>query len=114
MPRKSKTEEFIETALGSAGKLPSLILLINRAIILLKEAKTAPGLRRQNIVKTQNILAQLERALNYRKGKLSGNLFFIYDFLFDELTRGDEKGIDLSINMLMQLRDTYAELHKKA
>lgn len=114
MPKKAKIEEFLETALGSAGKLQTLILLVNRGIVLLKEAKVTPAVRQTNIVKTQNILAQLERALNFKKGKLAGNLFFIYDYLFDELSRRDSRGIDVSIRMLAQLRDTFTALQKQA
>jgi flagellin-specific chaperone FliS len=113
MPRKSKTEEFIETALGSSGRLHSLILLLNRAIILLKEAKAVPGTRRENVIKAQNILAQMERSLNYRQGKQTGNLFFIYDYVFDELSRRDDRGIETALSMLTQLRDTYTELRKQ-
>ena len=113
MPKKQKIDEFIETALGSAGKIQSLILLINRGIILLKEAGADPAKRNTNIVKTQNILAQLERALNFRQGKLAGNLFYIYDYIFDELSRRDDRGMDTAIRMLTQLRDTYTELHRK-
>ena len=113
MPRKHKIDEFIETALGSAGKLQSLIMLINRAIILLKESKAEPEKLNANIVKAQNILAQLERALNFKQGKLTPNLFFIYDYMFDELSRRDIQGIDTVLPILTQLRDAYTELHKK-
>ncbi len=113
MPKKAKVDQFIETALGSAGKIQSLILLLNRGIILLKEAKELPEKRNSAIVKTQNILAQLERALNFKRGKLAGNLFFIYDFIFDELSRRDARGIDTAINMMTQLRNTYSELCRK-
>jgi flagellin-specific chaperone FliS len=113
MPKKSSYDEFLCAAFGSSGKLHTLILLIDRAIILLKEAQAAPGKRAENLVKAQNILAQLERALDFKRGKLSGNLFFIYDFIFDELSRRDSRGIRTALRLLGQLRDTYTELRKR-
>ena len=113
MPKKSDLDRFRETAIGSAGKLQSILHLVNRAIILLKETQTGKEKRAENLLKVRNILAQLERALNFREGGQAGGLFFIYDYLYDELTRGDDRAIATAIRMLSDLRDVYEAVRKK-
>ena len=113
MPKKNESETYKEIAIKSAGKLKSLLLLVNRAILLLKEAKEDKEKTRENIIKTQNILAQLEKALNFKEGDLAGDLFFIYDYLFAELNNMDDKAIDTSIKMLTDLKETFTAIQKR-
>lgn len=111
-PKKDETEQYREISIKSAGKLKSILLLVDRAILLLNQAKEDESLVPANIVKVQNILAQLERALNFKRGTSAGDLFFVYDYLFVELNNRDEQSINTSLNMLRDLKDIFLTIQK--
>jgi flagellin-specific chaperone FliS len=113
MPAKNKVILYKETDIKTAGKLKSLLLLVDRGITLLTEAKENAGVRSGHIVKVQNILAQLEQMLNFDRGPQAGDLFFVYDYLFEELQNRDERGIETTLRMLTELRDTFKALSRK-
>jgi len=113
MALKSDFEKFRDTAIGSSGKIASILILIDRAKALLREAKEDVVKRETNIVKTQNILAQLEMALNFREGAEASNLFLVYDFLFEELDKRDDHAIDTCDHMLTELRETLAAVKRR-
>ena len=111
--RKTPLEQFLNTAIGTSGTLASLLLLVDRAIVLLKESQQDVGARPENLRKVRNILAQLQMALNFKAGDVPRNLFFLYDYLYEELQVGDDLSLDGSLRLLGQLRDTLAELKRK-
>lgn len=111
--RAVHAEEYRKRDILTAGKLKSLLLLLNRALLLLKEAGRDPARRNVNIVKTQNILAQLERALDFRQGELAGQLFYLFDYIFAELSNRDDRAVATAINMLTTLKDTFTALSRK-
>ena len=110
---KNDIERYREMAIKSAGKLKSILMLLNRAIVYLKEIRENEALRSANITKAQNILAQLEQALNFDEGKLAGDLFFIFDYLFAELNRQDDNAVETSIKMLQDLKATFQAVQNK-
>ncbi|OGS37221.1 MAG: hypothetical protein A2293_15195 [Elusimicrobia bacterium RIFOXYB2_FULL_49_7] len=101
-------EEYKMRDILSAGKLKSIQLLLNRSLVLLKTAVAEPEKRNECIIKTQNILAQFEAALNFREGSLSGHLFYLFDYIFVELNHRDESALKTAIDMLTQLKETFA------
>ncbi|MBL8026348.1 MAG: flagellar protein FliS [Fibrobacteres bacterium] len=113
MPKKEKIEEFINTALGSSGTMASIILLIDKAIILIKEIREKPEAQNENSRRVRNILAQLQMALNYSEGKDTESLFTLYDYLFQEMQIGDAHSLDSAQKLLTQLRSTFKELKKR-
>ena len=113
MPKKEKIQEFIETAIGSSGPIASILLLIDKAIVLIRNSRENPGAAIENNRRTRNIIAQLQMALNYREGTSTDSLFTLYDYLYEELLIGDEQSLDSAEKLLVQLRDTFAELKRK-
>ncbi|OGJ93434.1 MAG: hypothetical protein A2350_13085 [Candidatus Raymondbacteria bacterium RifOxyB12_full_50_8] len=113
MAQEKKIDLYKKVAITSAGKLPSIVLLVDRAVILLKEAREDDEKRQANIIKTQNILAQLERALDFDAGDVAGSLFFIYDYLFAELNNRDDQALDTATKMLGELQETFKKIGKK-
>jgi len=113
MPEKNKAIYYKEIDIKTAGKLKSLLLLFDRALVLLKQAKESPEKRNAIIVQTQNILAQLEQSLDFNRGGLAGDLFFVFDFLFEDLQRRDERAVDTALKMISGLRGAFAALSRK-
>jgi flagellin-specific chaperone FliS len=113
MPRKEPIEKFMRTAIGSAGTISSIILLIDKAIVLLKEMCVSPEKRTENNRRIRNILAQLQMALNYSEGSSADSLFTLYDYLYEEMLIGDEQSIASAEKLLIQLKETFKELKKK-
>ena len=67
-----------------------------------------------NIIKVQNILIELISSLDMRvDSQLAANLQSIYNFMVDRLTqaniRDDEAALQEVIEMLTELRETWAE-----
>ena len=113
MAKKQKVEEFITTALGSSGPMATIILLIDKAIILIKEMKENPESRSNNSRRVRNILAQLQMALNYTEGRDTVGLFTLYDYLYQEMQIADDLALDSAEKLLIQLRTTFKELKKR-
>ena len=113
MAKKEPVEKFIRTAIGSAGTISSIILLINKAIILLKESQLKPEMRAENNRRIRNILAQLQLALNYSEGTSADSLFSLYDYLYEEMLIGDDQSLASAERLLVQLKETFIELKLK-
>ncbi|MFH0919477.1 MAG: flagellar export chaperone FliS [Fibrobacterota bacterium] len=113
MPSKPTAQIYRESDIKTAGKLKSLLLLFDRALVLLHEARDNEKKRGPNIVKVQNILAQFEHSLDFESGGLAGDLFFLYDYLFEELQRRDERAIDTALRMVGDLRTAFAAVCRK-
>lgn len=68
-----------------------------------------------NIVKTQNIILELQRSLNVRDGgEFAVNMFRIYDYMMQQLiqanTRKDPEGVRVVIGLVGEIRGAWDEM----
>lgn len=109
------TRVDVETA--SQGKL--IVMLFNGAIKRAEEAKRqlARGNRQEvhnNLIRAQDIVAELRGALNMKAGEIARNLDRIYEYfqhlLITANVRKEAEPIDQVIDLMTSMRDTWAEL----
>ena len=112
------TRVDIETA--SQGKL--IVMLFNGAIKRSEEAKRQLAKRdfqaaHNNLVRAQDILAELRGALNMNAGEIAHNLDRIYEYLQHLLITAnihkESESIDVCCGFLTSLRDTWQEVFGK-
>ncbi len=113
MPLRQKIDQFLSTAIGSSGKLTSHIVLMEKAILLIKSMRENDEAKAENCRRVRNILAQLQMALNYREGTSADSLFTLYDYLYDEITIGDDMALNSAETLLDQLKNTLLEINRK-
>ncbi len=68
-----------------------------------------------NIIKTQNIILELQRSLNVRDGgEFAVNMFRIYDYMMQQLieanNRKDPEGVRVVIGLFGELRGAWDEM----
>ena len=109
------TRVNVETA--SQGKL--IVMLFNGAIKRAEEAKRqlVRGNRQEahnNLIRAQDIVAELRGALNMKAGELAHNLDRIYEYfqhlLITANVRKDAEPIDQAVELMTTMRDAWAEL----
>lgn len=109
------TKVDVETA--SQGKL--IVMLFNGAIKRAEEAKRQlergqNAAVHNNLIRAQDILAELRGALNMKAGEIAENLDRIYEYLQHLLitanVKKDTKPIDESVALMTQMRDTWEEV----
>lgn len=112
------TRVDIETA--SQGKL--IVMLFNGAIKRAQEAKRQLEKRNfqeahNNLIRAQDILAELRGALNMRAGEVATNLDRIYEYfqhlLITANIRKETESIDQCCEFLVSIRDTWQEVFAK-
>lgn len=109
------TKVDVETA--SQGKL--IVMLFNGAIKRAEEAKRQmergqnAGVH-NNLIRAQDILAELRGALNMKAGDIAENLDRIYEYLQHLLitanVKKDSTHIDECVALMTQMRDTWEEV----
>ncbi len=109
------TQVNVETA--SQGKL--IVMLFNGAIKRAEEAKRqmergAMENVHNNLIRAQDILAELRGSLNINVGEIAGNLDRIYEYLQHLLVVANIKKSTVPINecivLMTQVRDMWQEL----
>lgn len=112
------TRVDIETA--SQGKL--IVMLFNGAIKRAQEAKRQLEKRNfqeahNNLIRAQDILAELRGALNMKAGEIATNLDRIYEYfqhlLITANIRKETDSIDQCCELLISIRDTWQEVFAK-
>lgn len=109
------TRVDVETA--SQGKL--IVMLFNGAIKRAEEAKRQlqqgnnPGVH-NNLIRAQDIIAELRGALNMEAGEIAANLDRVYEYfqhlLIQANIRKNPDPIDECLGLLVQIRDAWQEL----
>ncbi len=109
------TRVDVETA--SQGKI--IVMLFNGAIKRAEEAKRQleRGDRQSvhnNLIRAQEIIAELRGALNMKAGEIAVNLDRIYEYfqhlLITANVKKDPSHIDMAVEMMGEMRDTWQEL----
>ena len=105
----------VETA--SQGKL--IVMLLNGAIQRAEEAKRLilkknASEAHANLLRAQDIIAELRGALNMAAGEVAVNLDRTYEYFYHLLVmanvRKDTEPIDQCVELMTGIRDTWAEL----
>jgi hypothetical protein len=107
--QKEAVRLYAYGAAFTAGKLKSHQLLIERALLLLHDAK-AGNLEARD--KAQNILAYLQSALSLRYEQARA-LYVVYGHAWDALEFGSPETIARAEDLLRDMRDLVMEVHRR-
>jgi flagellar protein FliS len=115
-PHQAYKQVHVETA--SQGKL--IVMLYDAAIKRTEEAANLLGGDRKldvisnNLIRAQDIIAELRASLNMKVGEIATNLDNVYDYVHRLLIRGNvrkEKApLEEAVRLMRMLRDTWKEL----
>jgi flagellar protein FliS len=117
--QQSYQKTKIETA--SPGEL--IVMLYDGLIRFLHQAKNKLGEKdiegcHVAIVKSQNIITELQSSLRTDCGVISQNLQGLYAYMFKRLVEAnltkDSAVLDEIINLVVPMRNTWAEIEKKS
>ena len=113
--RQTYKQVHVETA--SQGKL--IVMLYDAAVKRTEEAiglidtKKLDGVN-NNLIRAQDIIAELRASLNMKAGEIAANLDRLYDYIHRLLVRGNvrkEKApLEEALKLMTVLRDTWKEL----
>jgi flagellar secretion chaperone FliS len=120
--KKLASYRSVSVDTASPGKL--ILMLFDGALRFLHVAEdgfreTDPRVRQEtihnNLIKTQNIIMELQRCLNVRDGgDFAVNMFRLYDFmltrLIDANTKKDPEGVRVVIRLLGEVRGAWDEM----
>ena len=92
----------------TAGKIPSMLLLLER----LQQELTRLNPRQwdpdgPSLLKCQNIVAQLQMALDFERGPSAAELFDVYDLLYESISRGTPGSMRVSHYLTNSLIELY-------
>lgn len=120
--KKLASYRTLQVDTASPGKL--ILMLFDGALKFLHVAEdgfrqTDPRIRQEtihnNLIKTQNIILELQRSLNVRDGgEFAVNMFRIYDFMLARLieanTKKDAEAVRVVIQLLGEIRGAWDEM----
>lgn len=114
-------KRYRQTQVGTAGPLELIIMMYDGSIRLCNQAKTAIGENKYNeanhlLQRVQAIIDELNLSLNMDAGEIADNLRNLYDFISTKLVEANIKKdidtIDQTVNLLTELRSSWAELQR--
>lgn len=106
---KNVTAHYSKMQVETASKNKQITMLHMRCVDLIRWARDLSAVeRRENLRKAQNILAQLEAAL--RDGdQVAQGLYYIYDYSYMLLQRGNNDDCQKAEEVLSVICDTFKE-----
>lgn len=114
-PYQAYKEVHVETA--SQGKL--IVMLYDAAVKRTEEAIGLLGTKKldainNNLIRAQDIMAELRASLNMKAGEIAANLDSLYDYIHRLLVRGnirkEKASLEEALRLMSMLRDTWKEL----
>jgi flagellar protein FliS len=123
MPASSKLNTYttVDVETASQGKL--VVMLFNGAIKRAEEAKRQLEKRKlesvhNNLIRSQEIVAELRSSLDMRHGEVAKNLDRLYEYfqhlLITANVKKTEAPIVECIQLMTDMRDTWQEAFRKA
>ena len=104
---KDIADQYKFSRVMTAGRIQSIILLVDKASELLKRIDLNDREKfRLDIIKCQNIIAQLEMALNFRGGLAVAELFGLYEQIYTCLAVSSAKSLNNAKFLLAHFRHT--------
>ncbi len=116
--QRTYKQVHVETA--SQGKL--ILMLYDAAIKRTEEAIGLIGTKKldmvnNNLVRAQDIVAELRASLNMKAGEIASNLDRLYDYIHRLLVRGnvrkEQASLQEALKLMKMLRETWKELFDK-
>jgi len=120
---KDHISSYRETQIKTATRGKLIVLLYDGFVRFLDIAlenipKKKYDIVNENIIKAQDIIAELIMALNMEAGEVSGKLLSIYTFFNSKLIEAnvqkDPKAVKFVRDMMCELRDAWGEIAKKS
>lgn len=105
---------YTKMQIETASTQKKLTMLHEKCVVLIIKAIAGSGLeRRMHLDSAQNILAQFQSALRI-EDSVSQGLFFIYDYSYVLLERGDSENCKKAMEVMSVIRDTFKQLLLKS
>jgi flagellar protein FliS len=123
MATKNPYAQYRQTQVTTASPNELILMLYNGGIQSLKRAKIALTGQKmdqvnQELIKSQNIITELQLSLNPDAGAISEQLFSLYDYMYRRLVEANlqknEQIIDEMIDMFEQFRTMWSQVMKEA
>lgn len=104
---------YAKLQINTASHPKRICMLHSRCaeLTVIAEAEKNPAKRRIILDKAQNILAQLQAVLQV-DDTVSRSLFYLYDYCYVLLGRGESADCIQSRQILVTLRDTFEQLFR--
>lgn len=112
MAKLNRAQQYLENHLRTAGKLKSLQLLHQGCAKNIRRALTEPDNRAEYILKSQNIVAQLQMALDLRDGNIAELIFYVYDYVYKMLEKGDTLSLSHAWELMEHMSVTFRMIRK--
>ncbi len=108
---RSVTQNYQFSTAMTSGKLETVMLLLQKAHNLIRavDVEKLADCQEQRIG-AQNIIAQLEMALDYRRGASAVPLFDVYELIYGTLEHPTKKSLETADFLLSHLRNTFQML----
>ena len=116
-------DAYVKNSVETASPIEQIIMLYDRAIVSLKDAKTnieQKDIKAKvaNITRASDIVRALDSALDFEKGgEIAQNLHLLYDFILSQLplahARNDVKLLDDLIEILENLKEGWEGIRSK-
>ncbi len=104
---QQNTAKYYETVqLQTASKQKAVCMLHEKFVQFISAALDTPDKRSSYVIRSQNILSQLQRSL-IRKDAVAHSLFLLYDYCYVILDRGQETDLHNAGTIMAVLRDTF-------
>lgn len=98
---------YRETALLTASRVQTVILLLEKARSLIIENKSATGqARTDGLNQAQNVMAQLQMCLDLENGEAAQDLFAAFDLIWEACEVRTPNSLNLAVYSLEHLLDT--------
>ena len=103
-------EHYTRMQIVTASRPKQITMMHEKCVMQITKAMTVSGEeRRERLDNAQNILAQFQSALRI-EDEASEGLFYIYDFSYMLLERGESEDCRKAIEVMSVLRDTFQQL----
>ncbi|MCK5708292.1 MAG: flagellar export chaperone FliS [Candidatus Aureabacteria bacterium] len=118
-------DQYLKTKIETASPMQLIIIMYDGAIRFLKNAQVSYELRKrkqydENLIRTKNILKELQLSLNFDAQPISNQLYSLYDYMLREISDAicnrKENIIKLKkvLHMLSELRSAWEQIIEKA
>lgn len=114
--------QYRQTQVNTASPMELIFMLYNGGIQSLKKAKQALQSKQmevvnQELIRSQNIVTELQMSLNPEAGEMSENLFALYDYMYRRLVEANlqksEPIMDEMMEMFEQFRSMWSQVMKE-
>lgn len=103
---------YAKVQIETASKKKAVYMLHERSIFFCVKARETPGEKKFYCAKAQNILSQLQASLKI-SDSISQGIFYLYDYCYILLGRGNDIDISNAIEILNILNSAFYRLLRR-